>query len=201
MADVPVQIVVAAFKDQSAAQKALDALKDAQKDGVIKIDDAAVLEKDAEGKLNIKETPIGVGRNAALGGVLGAAIGIIAGPIGWAALGGAAIGGLATKLRGSGFQDARLKQIGDALTPGSSAIIAVVEHTWVAEVEKVMAQDAVTVATESIAADISEQLNAGGDVLYTAIQSDAGSVAARATVTPSASGGQIAEGSTENKPS
>jgi uncharacterized membrane protein len=201
MADVPVQIVVAAFKDQTAARKALEALKAAQKDGVIKIDDAAVLEKDPEGKLTIKESGLGVGKSAAVGGVLGAAIGILAGPIGWAAVGGAAIGALAAKLRDSGFQDARLKQIGDALTPGSSAIIAVVEHTWVAQVEKVMAEDAVTVATESIAADIGEQLKAGGDVLYTAIQSDAGSVAARATITPAPGGAQIAQESSESKPS
>jgi uncharacterized membrane protein len=201
MADVPVQIVVAAFKDQAAAQKALDSLKAAQKDGVIKIDDAAVLEKDAAGKLSIKETGMGVGKSAAIGGVLGAAIGILAGPIGWAAAGGAAIGALAGKLRDSGFQDARLKQVGEALTPGSSAIIAVVEHTWVAQVEKVMAEEAVTVATESIAADINEQLKAGGDVLYTAIQSDAGSIAARATVTPAPGSTQISPGGTESKPS
>ena len=54
--DVPVQVVVAAFKDEKAASSALAELKQAKKEGLIKIVDAAVLSKDASGKLHIKET-------------------------------------------------------------------------------------------------------------------------------------------------
>jgi len=43
---------------------------------------------------------------------------------------------VAAKLRDSGFPQERLKAIGDGLKPGTSAIVAVVEHTWVAEVQK-----------------------------------------------------------------
>jgi uncharacterized membrane protein len=182
MADVPIQFVVAAFKDEQAAQKALEALKQGQKDGVIHVDEAAVLVKGQDGVVHIKETSdMGAGKGAVIGGLLGAGVGLLMGPIGWAAAGGAGIGALAAKLRDGGFQDARLKQLGESLTPGSSAIVAVVEHTWVEKVEEMVAQEAVTVATETIADDISNQLKTGNDVMWTAVATSEGGVVGRAT--------------------
>jgi uncharacterized membrane protein len=181
MSDVPVQLIVAAFKDEKTAKDALNVLKKAQKEKLIKIDNAAVLRKDEKGKLHIKETAdMGSGKGAALGGVAGAAIGLIAGPVLLVpAAVGALVGGLAARLRDSGFSDARLKALGEGLTPGSSAIVAVVEHRWVAEVEKAMAQAGADVLTEVISADISQQLEAGHDVSYTAISSEEGFAALR----------------------
>src|SRR5512145_3045632 len=130
MSDVPIQLIVAAFKDEKAADQTLNTLKRAQKDKLIKIDNAAVLRKGQNGKLHIKETAdMGGGKGAALGGVTGAAIGLIAGPtLLVPAAVGALVGGLTAKLRDSGFSDERLKTLGENLKPGSSAIIAVVEH-------------------------------------------------------------------------
>jgi len=79
MSDNPIQLVVAAFKDEAAAKAALKELKQAQKAKVIKIENAAVLRKDEKGKLHIKEThDMGGGKGAVLGGVGGAAVGLIA---------------------------------------------------------------------------------------------------------------------------
>jgi uncharacterized membrane protein len=181
MSDVPVQLIIAAFRDEKAAKHALGVLKDAQREKLIKIDNAAVLRKDAKGKLHIKETAdMGGGKGAALGGVAGAAIGVIAGPaLLVPAAVGALVGGLAAKLRDSGFSDARLKAVGENLTPGSSAIIAVVEHRWVAEVEKALNEAGADLFTEAIGADIGAQLEAGHDVAYTALSSSEGFAAAR----------------------
>jgi uncharacterized membrane protein len=64
--------------------------------------------------------------------VAGAAIGLLAGPaLVVPAAVGALVGGLAANLRDSGFSDERLKTIDEGLSPGSSAIVAVVEHKWV----------------------------------------------------------------------
>jgi uncharacterized membrane protein len=117
-------------------------LKQAQKEKLIKIENAAVLHKEAKGKLHIKETAdLGGKRGAALGGVAGAAIGVIAGPaLLVPAAVGALVGGLTAKLRDTGFSDQRLKKVGEGLKPGSSAIIAVVEHTWVDQVKATLAQ-------------------------------------------------------------
>jgi len=81
MSDVPVQLIVAAFPDEKAADGALKELKRAKKQKLIKIENAAVIRKDQKGKLHIKETAdLGGGKGAAIGGVAGAAIGLIAGP-------------------------------------------------------------------------------------------------------------------------
>jgi len=173
MSDVPVEVVVAAFKDEKSASEALKALKQARNEGLIKIVDAAVLRKDADGKLHIKETAdMGGGKGAVIGGVLGGVVGVLAGPIGWAALGGAVIGGLAAKLHDGGFKDERLKKLGEGLGPGNSAIVAVVELTWVKQVEKALADAGADAVTEELSADIAKQLAAGGEVAYTALATD-----------------------------
>jgi uncharacterized membrane protein len=180
MSDVPIQLIVAAFKDPNGASQALQALKQAKKEHWIAIKDAAVLTKDAQGKLHIKETKdMGGGKGAVIGGVIGGALGVLAGPIGWAALGGAAIGGLAAKLSDGGFNDARLKKLGEGLTPNSSAIVAVIEHTWVAEVERAMAEAGADVVTESLSADIAAQLSEGGQVAYSLTETNEGLEATR----------------------
>jgi uncharacterized membrane protein len=178
--DVPVQVVVAAFKDEKAASAALAEMKQAKKEGLIKIVDAAVLSKDANGKLHIKETAdMGGGKGAVVGGVIGAVIGVLVGPIGWAAVGGAVIGGLAAKLHDGGFKDERLKKLGEGLGPGNSAIVAVVEHTWVKQVEKELTDAGADAVTEELSADIAQQLQSGGEVAYTALATGDGVVAER----------------------
>ena len=181
MSDVPVQLIVAAFQDERVAKEALNALKEAQRQKLIKINNAAVLRKDEKGRLHIKETAdMGGGKGAALGGVAGAAIGLIAGPaLLVPAAVGALVGGLSAKMRDSGFSDARLKALGARLTPGSSAIVAVVEHKWVAEVKRAMAEAGADLFAEAIGADISAQLEAGHEVAYTAIASEEGFAAVR----------------------
>lgn len=181
MSQVPVQLIVAAFQDENAAKEALNQLKQAQKQKLIKIEDAAVLRKDEKGKLHIKETAdMGGGKGATIGGVAGGAIGLLAGATLLAPVAiGALIGGLAAKLRDGGFPDERLKKVGEGLTPGSSAIVAVVEHRWVADVENAMAQAGADMVTEAISADISQQLAAGHEAAYTAIASEQGVAAAR----------------------
>lgn len=182
-ADVPVQVVVAAFTEEGAAAEALEELKEAKRERLIGIQAAAVLTKDAYGKLHIKETAdMGGGKGAALGGITGAAIGLIAGPaLVVPAAVGALVGSLAAKWRDSGFSDSRLRKLGEGLTPGSSAIVAVVEHTWVAEVSDELAREGGDLLTEALKTDIALQLEAGHDVAYTALATQEGLATARAT--------------------
>lgn len=176
MSDVPVQLIVAAFQDEKAASEALKMLKEARREKLIGIQNAAVLRKDAKGKLHIAETAdMSGGKGAALGGVTGAAIGLIAGPLLVVpAAVGALVGGLTAKLRDTGFSDERLKTLGENLKPGSSAIVAVVEHRWVAEVEKALAEEGAEELTAALGADIANQLEAGHQVAYSAISSEHG---------------------------
>ena len=184
MSDVPVQVIVAAFQDEKAAKEALKSLKQARKEGLIKIENAAVLRKDKKGKLHIKEThDMGGGKGAALGGVGGAAIGLIAGTaLAAPVVVGALVGGLVAKLRDSGFSNKRLETMGEGLQPGTSAIVAVVEHTWVAKVEEALAEEQAEVMTAEIQADIANQLEAGHEVAYSVIASQEGIAAGRVAV-------------------
>jgi len=176
MSDNPIELVVAAFKDETTAKAALKELKKAQRAKLIKIENAAVLRKDEKGRLHIKETgDMGGGKGAAFGGVAGAAIGLLAGPaLVVPAAVGALVGGLTAKLRDTGFSDDRLKTLGEGLTPGSSAIIAVVEHRWVEQLEDALAELETDLLTLELQADIAEQLEAGHDVAYSALATQEG---------------------------
>ena len=174
MTDVPVQVVVAAFRSEAAANQVLEQLKQLQRTGEIKIDDAAVLDRDLNNKLHIRDTrDWGFGKGAAVGGTVGVAgvvLGVMTGPVGWAVLGSALVGGVASKMHHTyGFNEARLRKLGDSLQPGNSAIVAVVEHLWVARVEEAMKQQSTDILVELISKDVADQLAAGKDVSYTAV--------------------------------
>jgi uncharacterized membrane protein len=174
-------LIVAAFQDEQGAKAVLHDLKQAHRAGLIRIESAAVLRKDAKGKLHIKEThDIGGGKGAAIGGVAGAAIGVLAGPaLVVPAAVGALVGGLTAKLRDTGFPNERLQRVGQGLKPGSSAIVAIVEHEWVELVKREMAEEGADILAETLGADIASQLEAGHDVAYTAVAAQSGFMAAR----------------------
>jgi uncharacterized membrane protein len=181
MTDVPVQVVVAAFKDEEAADEVLAELRGAKWAGLIGIREAAVIRRDEKNKLHIKEPKDwGSGKGAVVGGLVGGFIGLLA--VGLIGVTGAVVGGLTAKLRDSGIPDERLKYIGDALPPGSSALIAVIEHRWVKDLENQLSEAGAEVMTETISADIAEQLEAGRDVAYTAVKTEDEIEAERAAV-------------------
>lgn len=132
--DVPGHVIVAAFNDKRGAGQALDMLKELARDHlVIGVGNAAVLRRDEDDILRITQiSDLRTGGSAAIGGFVGRVAGLLAGPIGWAALGGASIGAMAFRLCDAGFPEKRLRQIGGSLTPGTSALIAEVEPTWIA---------------------------------------------------------------------
>ena len=182
MSDVPLQIIVAAFQEEEAADAALKTLKEAKREKLISIDNAAVIRKDEDGKLHIKETSdLTGGKGAGIGVLVGGAIGLLGGPLGVAVGGalGAAVGGVTAKLYDGGFKDERLREIGNSLTPGTSAIVAVIEHRWVAELERDLAEEGADVVTAALAADIAEQLQKGGEVSFTAVSGEEGFAAGR----------------------
>ena len=113
----PVELRECLATEPDNATRALKALKQARREKLIRIQDAAVLRKDEKGKVHIRETAdMGGGKGAALGGVAGAAIGLLAGPaLLVPAAVGALVGGLSAKLRDSGFSNERLQTLGESL--------------------------------------------------------------------------------------
>jgi uncharacterized membrane protein len=186
MVEVPTQVILAAFKDETGAEAALGELKEAQKEHLIKIENVAVLRCDPQGKLSIEEpTDRGIAEGAVIGAVVGAIVGVLFGPLVLAtAAGGAALGGLVAKLHDSGFEDERLRELGKNLQPGTSAILAVIDHVWVADLEAELRRAGADTVTQQLGADIAEQLKAGHDVAYTAVAVGDTALVARATTAP-----------------
>jgi uncharacterized membrane protein len=178
MSENPVQIIIAAFNSPAKAGEVMAELKAGKKEGLLGIIDAAVVVKDAEGKLKVTDSKRRSTKGFVTGGVIGGVVGLLAGPVGWVALGGGAIGALLGKVRGAPLKR-EMTDIGDALTPNSSAIVAVIEHTWVSQLEAAMAAEGAKIVRDEIKADIAGQLNAGGNVLYTVISGENADGAAR----------------------
>lgn len=153
----PLDVVVAAFNNENGASDALKELRGVS-DTVLQIKEAAVLVRNSNGRLDIRESHH-LKRGAVMGGIAGAVVGLIAGPVGWMTVGGAAVGTLASRLRDSGFPDEKLKQVGEALTPGTSALIAIVEHRWVLEVQNRLQAAAAQYVTEELKQEVAAQLD------------------------------------------
>ncbi len=162
MDEVPVQLVVATFSEEGAADDALKLLLQARRDKLIDIQDAAVIRRDESGKIQIKETADpGGGRGAAAGGAIGAIIGLLAGPPGVVvgAAAGALVGGMTARIIDSGIPDDRLQAIGRELEPATSAIVGIIEHRWVAEVKNRLQEAGAGVLVENLRADLWRQLS------------------------------------------
>jgi uncharacterized membrane protein len=118
MTSETLSFVVATFPTHDGADFALGRLVTAQ----IRRGNVAIVRRGDGTRLRITEThDWGLGKSALLGGLVTA---ILPG-VGIAA--GALVGGIVGKLRDSGFPDSALKEIGDSLTPNSSALVALVD--------------------------------------------------------------------------
>lgn len=177
--DTPVELIVAAFPNETDAGRLLDDLKLGRLVGIIGIRDAAAVIKDADGKLKITNAKHRTRRGMFTGGAIGGAIALLSGPIGWGAVaGGGVIGALASRMRGAPMR-AELTDLAESLTPGSSALIAVVEHRWVSQLAAHLEAAKAQIVREELKADIAAQLEAGGNVVFSSVSSDDGDALTR----------------------
>ena len=129
MSDSPVQLFVASYDNEVGAKQSLQDFQTMHRQGSIDLIDAAVIVHTLDGKVKFEETADPSGKKwAKRGAIAGGLVGLIFPPsiIVGAAVGGGA-GGIWGKVRDKGFKDEDLKEIGESLEPGSSAIIAIAE--------------------------------------------------------------------------
>jgi uncharacterized membrane protein len=121
-------VIVATFEDEATAADALQVLRE-DRARQLKFTAYAVVRRDEEGKLHVKETgdPGGVA-GAVSGGALGLAVGLLAGPVGLAAVAGAVMGGVAMKWFDSGVKNAEIRAAGESLKSGMAALVVLPEE-------------------------------------------------------------------------
>ena len=121
-------LVVITFETEAEANEVLEALKKGQHDGIVHIDDAAVVTKDADGKVHVKnQVSKGTWMSTGVGGVLGLLIGSIFFPIGGLVLG-LAGGALVGRMMDLGVDGKFVKEVGQEIKPGASALFILTKH-------------------------------------------------------------------------
>ena len=138
MSENPIQIFIAVYGDEAGTKQSLDDFQTMDREGSIKLIDAAVIVRGADGKVTFEETADPSGKKwAKRGAIAGGVVGLIFPPtlIAGALVGGGA-GGIWGKVRDKGFKDEDLKAVGEGMDPGTSAIIAVAEDHVIERLEK-----------------------------------------------------------------
>jgi len=139
--DVPLDLYIAAYPDEAAAQQDWDAIKGLARDNVINVDALILVRRDQDGKIHVKDNAHEVGIGATIGAVGGAIVGLIFPP---ALLASAAVGAGLGAGAGVAIDQVAKHQIRadleQTLPPGSSGIVALFEERWVTEVETALAK-------------------------------------------------------------
>jgi uncharacterized membrane protein len=121
------QMVVFAFKDEGGAEQMRDSLKALQKQQLITLSDAAVAVRKPDGKVKVKQATSLVGVGALGGAFWGMFIGLLFW-MPWLGLAiGAASGALGGALSDTGVDDDFIKEVGNSIEPGQSALFLLVE--------------------------------------------------------------------------
>lgn len=140
----PRSLLVLAFDSNLQAHEAFLAMNRLQQQEVVVLHDAVFIDKDANGKTNVTETvDPQPGESAMRGGFWGALIGtLVAGPIGTlvGAATSAGLGALSAKLIDIGIPDATVRELEQAITPGSSALALLVTHVKEDALERELAR-------------------------------------------------------------
>jgi uncharacterized membrane protein len=122
-------LIVIVFDDPEEAGEVRETIRSVQHMGHIRLDDSAVVVKDADGKIHIKnEVDRGVKIGAIGGGFLGILIGGIFFPFA-GLLAGALIGAVIGKFVDLGVDQKFVKEVSDALEPGKSALFIIVRDS------------------------------------------------------------------------
>jgi uncharacterized membrane protein len=115
-------LVVITFDNPDEALKVRESLKKMEGEGYLKLDDSAVVVKEADGKVHLKnEMDRGTQAGAIGGSMVGLLIGSIMFPVAGLVLG-ALGGGLVGHLFDKGVDQQFVKDVTEKMAPGSSAI-------------------------------------------------------------------------------
>ena len=122
-------LVVLAFDTETGAEELRDTLVQLQKQKIITLEDAAVVVRKEDGKVKVKQAVSLVGAGALGGAFWGLLIGLIFW-MPWLGMAiGAASGALSGGLSDIGVDDKFIKEVGETIEPGHSALFLLVSKS------------------------------------------------------------------------
>jgi uncharacterized membrane protein len=121
-------LIVVGFKDEFKADEVMSELRRLQSEYLVDLEDAAVVVRNQEGKVKIKQAQELVATGALSGGYWGVLLSILFfNPI--FTLVGAAAGALSGALSDIGINDDFMRDLGSTIEPGTSAIFVLVRKS------------------------------------------------------------------------
>jgi uncharacterized membrane protein len=128
-------LIVLGFDGKHTADEVLNTLRSLQKEYLIDLEDSCVVERETDGKVNIKQavnlTALGAAAGGSRGALWGALVGLLfLNPLAGMAIGaitGAGAGALAGSLAKYGINDEFIKGLSKTIPPGSSALFVLVK--------------------------------------------------------------------------
>jgi uncharacterized membrane protein len=128
-----IDMVGLVFDNQAKADEIMAFVRELHARGTIRVRNAALLAKSADGTISVKERHDLDAKNGAVGGlVLGGVLGLMTGGIGLVAAPviGAGIGAVTGRVVDRGFDDTFLKSLAERMQPGRSGLLLIVQSEW-----------------------------------------------------------------------
>ena len=139
MSDDQKDVLIAAYLFEDLAKKDFDAVLKLVKDKAITVEGVVLVQKDAEGDVQVTETGDHLGRKGVkVGAGVGLVVGLFAPPLLAATAVGAALGGVTGKFAKHRLQSGIGKKMDAALPPGSGGVIAVYDSGGADTVDKAL---------------------------------------------------------------
>jgi uncharacterized membrane protein len=122
-------LVVVGFPTVSEAEEVRRGLVDIQKEQLISLEDAVVVERDADGRVHLHQAINLTAAGAASGGFWGVLVGLLfLNPLLGAAVG-AGVGAASGALSDLGINDGFLREVGDSITSGTAALCVLLRES------------------------------------------------------------------------
>jgi uncharacterized membrane protein len=128
-------LIVLAFDNETDAFKMRDELMQLQKQEVISLSDAAIVVRDQDGKAKVKQATSLVGAGALGGAFWGMFIGLLFFAPWLGLVIGAVTGAIAGKFTDTGVDDKFIKEVGETIEPGESALFLLVNKVTMDKVQ------------------------------------------------------------------
>jgi uncharacterized membrane protein len=161
MSDDQKDVMIAAYPAEDLAKQDFDAVVKLAEDKTISVEGIVLVQKDAEGEVQVMETGDHLGRKGLkVGGGVGLAVGLFAPPLLAATAVGAAAGAVMGKFAKHRLESGIAEKMDAALPPGSGGVIAVYDPDGATAVDTALA-NAVKKSVAQIDSMSTKELKAG----------------------------------------